>query len=82
MESAAQVGLGWSSALYHSSGEAEARAQSHYEAHPGQKDAVRTILYPDQEAPGKAELEDRYAADRDPHHPAEMLIKVVYWTYS
>uniref|UniRef100_A0A8C0ZJ60 Tyrosine-protein phosphatase non-receptor type 13 n=1 Tax=Cyanistes caeruleus TaxID=156563 RepID=A0A8C0ZJ60_CYACU len=60
MESAARVGLGWSSALYHSSGEAEARAQSQYEAHPPQKDTVRTILYPDQEAPGKAELEDRY----------------------
>ncbi|XP_017599673.1 PREDICTED: tyrosine-protein phosphatase non-receptor type 13 isoform X4 [Corvus brachyrhynchos] len=58
MDSAAQVGLGWSSALYQSSGEAEAQAQSQYEAHPGQKDAVRTILYPDQEAPGKAELED------------------------
>ncbi|NXH33014.1 PTN13 phosphatase, partial [Myiagra hebetior] len=58
MDSAAQVGLGWSSALYQSSGEAEARAQGQYEAHPAQKDAVRTILYPDQEAPGKAELED------------------------
>lgn len=74
MESAAQVGLGWSSALYQGSGEAEARAQAQYEAHPGHRDAVRTILYPDQEAPGKAELEDRYAAaDNDPHHPAEML---------
>uniref|UniRef100_A0A8C3Y3B1 Tyrosine-protein phosphatase non-receptor type 13 n=1 Tax=Catharus ustulatus TaxID=91951 RepID=A0A8C3Y3B1_CATUS len=41
MESAAQVGLGWSSGLYHSSGEAE--------AHPGQVDTVRTILYPEQE---------------------------------
>ncbi|KAL9852290.1 tyrosine-protein phosphatase non-receptor type 13 isoform 6-T10 [Geothlypis trichas] len=58
MESAAQVGLGWSSALYQGSGEAEARAQAQYEAHPGHRDAVRTILYPDQEAPGKAELED------------------------
>ncbi|NXM89572.1 PTN13 phosphatase, partial [Oenanthe oenanthe] len=58
MESAAQAGLGWSSGLYHSSGEAEARAQSQYEAHPGQVDAVRTILYPEQEAPCKAELED------------------------
>uniref|UniRef100_A0A8C5NRS5 Tyrosine-protein phosphatase non-receptor type 13 n=1 Tax=Junco hyemalis TaxID=40217 RepID=A0A8C5NRS5_JUNHY len=58
------------------SGEAEARAQAQYEAHPAQRDAVRTILYPDQEAPGKAELEDRYAADNDPHHPAEMFIKV------
>uniref|UniRef100_A0A8C0VJW8 Tyrosine-protein phosphatase non-receptor type 13 n=1 Tax=Cyanistes caeruleus TaxID=156563 RepID=A0A8C0VJW8_CYACU len=77
MESAARVGLGWSSALYHSSGEAEARAQSQYEAHPPQKDTVRTILYPDQEAPGKAELEDRYAADNDPHHPAEMFIREV-----
>uniref|UniRef100_A0A8C5JG16 Tyrosine-protein phosphatase non-receptor type 13 n=1 Tax=Junco hyemalis TaxID=40217 RepID=A0A8C5JG16_JUNHY len=73
MESAGQVGLGWSSALYQGSGEAEARAQAQYEAHPAQRDAVRTILYPDQEAPGKAELEDRYAADNDPHHPAEML---------
>ncbi|XP_059326720.1 tyrosine-protein phosphatase non-receptor type 13 isoform X3 [Ammospiza nelsoni] len=58
MESVAQVGLGWSSALYQGSGEAEARAQAQYEAHPAQRDAVRTILYPDQEAPGKAELED------------------------
>uniref|UniRef100_A0A8D2NDG3 Tyrosine-protein phosphatase non-receptor type 13 n=1 Tax=Zonotrichia albicollis TaxID=44394 RepID=A0A8D2NDG3_ZONAL len=58
------------------SGEAEARAQAQYEAHPAQRDAVRTILYPDQEAPGKAELEDRYAADNDPHHPAEMFLKV------
>lgn len=82
MDSAAQAGLGWSSVLYHSSGEAEARAQSQYEAHPGQKDAVRTILYPDQEAPSKAELEDRYAADSDPHHTAEMFIGIVYWTYS
>lgn len=82
MESAAQRGLGWSSALYHSSGEAEARAQSRYETHPAQKDAVRTILYPDQEAPGKTELEDRYAADNDPHHPADVFIRVVCWTYS
>ncbi|NXE92510.1 PTN13 phosphatase, partial [Menura novaehollandiae] len=58
IHSAAQVGLGWSSVLYQSSGEAETRAQSQYEAHGGQKDAVRTILYPDQEAPSKAELED------------------------
>lgn len=82
MESAARVGLGWSSALYQSSGEAEARAQSQYEAHPGQKDAVHTILYPDQEAPSKAELEDRYAAGNQPHHPAEMFIEVIHWTYS
>uniref|UniRef100_A0A803V2A4 Tyrosine-protein phosphatase non-receptor type 13 n=1 Tax=Ficedula albicollis TaxID=59894 RepID=A0A803V2A4_FICAL len=78
MGSAAQVGLGWSSGLYHSSGEAEAGAQSPYEAHPGQVDAVRTILYPEQEAPGKAELEDRYAADNDPPHPAEMFVREVY----
>ncbi|NWU83378.1 PTN13 phosphatase, partial [Onychorhynchus coronatus] len=57
-DSAAQVGLGWSSALYQSSGEAETRAQSQYEAHSGQKEAVRTILYPDQEVSSKAELED------------------------
>ncbi|NXA02526.1 PTN13 phosphatase, partial [Nesospiza acunhae] len=58
MESAAQGGLGWSSMLYQGSGEAETGAQAQYEAHPGQRDAVRTILYPDQEAPSKAELED------------------------
>uniref|UniRef100_A0A8C3RFK0 Tyrosine-protein phosphatase non-receptor type 13 n=1 Tax=Cyanoderma ruficeps TaxID=181631 RepID=A0A8C3RFK0_9PASS len=58
------------------SGEAEAQARSQYEAHPAQKDAVRTILYPDQEAPGKAELEDRYAADNDPHHPADIRVEV------
>uniref|UniRef100_A0A803VHV4 Tyrosine-protein phosphatase non-receptor type 13 n=1 Tax=Ficedula albicollis TaxID=59894 RepID=A0A803VHV4_FICAL len=52
-----------------------AGAQSPYEAHPGQVDAVRTILYPEQEAPGKAELEDRYAADNDPPHPAEMFVR-------
>ncbi|NXG01634.1 PTN13 phosphatase, partial [Sakesphorus luctuosus] len=57
-DSAAQVDLGWSSALYQTSGEAETRAQSQYEAHGGQKEAVRTILYPDQEALGTAELED------------------------
>ncbi|NXG25729.1 PTN13 phosphatase, partial [Grallaria varia] len=58
VDSAAQVALGWSSALYQTSGEAETRAQSQYEAHSGQKEAVRTIFYPDQEAPGKEELED------------------------
>ncbi|NWS18413.1 PTN13 phosphatase, partial [Pachyramphus minor] len=58
IDSAAQVGLGWSSALYQSSGEAETRAQSQYEAHGGQKEAIRTILYPDQEVSSKAELED------------------------
>ncbi|XP_027743071.1 tyrosine-protein phosphatase non-receptor type 13 [Empidonax traillii] len=57
IDSAAQVNLGWSSALYQHSGEAETRAQSQYEAHGGQE-AVRTILYPDQEVSSKAELED------------------------
>ncbi|NWR35094.1 PTN13 phosphatase, partial [Tachuris rubrigastra] len=58
IDSAAQVGLGWNSALYRSSGEAETEAQSQYEAHGGQKETVRTILYPDQEVSSKAELED------------------------
>ncbi|NXM77740.1 PTN13 phosphatase, partial [Serilophus lunatus] len=58
IDSAAQVGLAWSPALYQNSGEAETRAHGQYEAHSGQKEAIRTILYPDQETPGKAELED------------------------
>ncbi|NWI61247.1 PTN13 phosphatase, partial [Calyptomena viridis] len=58
IDSSAQVGLAWSSALYQTSGEAETRAHSQYEAHSGQKETVRTILYPDQETPGKADLED------------------------
>ncbi|NWI87308.1 PTN13 phosphatase, partial [Pitta sordida] len=58
IDSSAQVGLAWSSALYQSSGEAETRAHGHYEAHSGQKEAVRTILGPDQETSGKADLED------------------------
>ncbi|XP_050183325.1 tyrosine-protein phosphatase non-receptor type 13 isoform X4 [Myiozetetes cayanensis] len=57
IDSAAQVDLCWSSALYQSSGEAETQTQSQYEAHGGQE-AVRTILYPDQEVSSKAELED------------------------
>ncbi|NXL96506.1 PTN13 phosphatase, partial [Tyrannus savana] len=57
IDSAAQVDLGWSCALYQSSGEAETWAQSQYEAHGGQE-AVRTILYPDPEVSSKAELED------------------------
>ncbi|XP_074761049.1 tyrosine-protein phosphatase non-receptor type 13 isoform X6 [Athene noctua] len=54
----AQVGLGWSSALYQTSEEAMTQAHSQYEAHSGQEEAVRTILYSDQEASSKSELED------------------------
>ncbi|XP_053921801.1 tyrosine-protein phosphatase non-receptor type 13 isoform X2 [Cuculus canorus] len=56
--SPAQVGLGWSSALYQTSEEAMTQAYSQYEAHSGQEEAVRTILYADQETPSKSELED------------------------
>uniref|UniRef100_A0A8B9BQ59 Tyrosine-protein phosphatase non-receptor type 13 n=1 Tax=Anser brachyrhynchus TaxID=132585 RepID=A0A8B9BQ59_9AVES len=45
MDSAAQVGSGWSSALYQTSGEAVTQAHSQYEARSGQEEAVRTILY-------------------------------------
>ncbi|NXJ51614.1 PTN13 phosphatase, partial [Spizaetus tyrannus] len=54
----AQVGLDWSSALYQTSDEAMTQAHSQYETHGGQEEAVRTILYSDQEAPSKSELED------------------------
>uniref|UniRef100_A0A8C3KSC1 Tyrosine-protein phosphatase non-receptor type 13 n=1 Tax=Calidris pygmaea TaxID=425635 RepID=A0A8C3KSC1_9CHAR len=52
IDSPAQVGLGWSSALYQTSDEAMTQV------HGGQEEAVRTILYSDQEAPSKSELED------------------------
>ncbi|NXD87430.1 PTN13 phosphatase, partial [Halcyon senegalensis] len=51
MDSAARVGLGWSSALYQPSDEAGTQAR-------GQEEAVRTVLYSDEEAPSKSELED------------------------
>uniref|UniRef100_A0A8C0BK48 Tyrosine-protein phosphatase non-receptor type 13 n=1 Tax=Buteo japonicus TaxID=224669 RepID=A0A8C0BK48_9AVES len=54
----AQVGLDWSSALYQTSDEAMTQAHSQYETHGGQEEAVRAILYSDQEAPSKSELED------------------------
>ncbi|KAM6072764.1 tyrosine-protein phosphatase non-receptor type 13 [Theristicus caerulescens] len=58
IDSPAQVGLGWSSALYQTSDEAMTQAHSQYEAHGGQEETVRTILYSDQEASSKSELED------------------------
>uniref|UniRef100_A0A8C6JTC5 Tyrosine-protein phosphatase non-receptor type 13 n=1 Tax=Melopsittacus undulatus TaxID=13146 RepID=A0A8C6JTC5_MELUD len=51
IDSPAQVGLGWSSAQY--------------EAQGGQEEAVRTISYPDPEAPSKSELENRYTVYND-----------------
>uniref|UniRef100_A0A8C4XU34 Tyrosine-protein phosphatase non-receptor type 13 n=1 Tax=Falco tinnunculus TaxID=100819 RepID=A0A8C4XU34_FALTI len=63
INSPAQVGLGWSSALYQTSDEAMTQAYSQYEAHSGQEEAVRTILNSDQEAPTKLELEDRTVPD-------------------
>uniref|UniRef100_A0A8C0BMT1 Tyrosine-protein phosphatase non-receptor type 13 n=1 Tax=Buteo japonicus TaxID=224669 RepID=A0A8C0BMT1_9AVES len=59
----AQVGLDWSSALYQTSDEAMTQAHSQYETHGGQEEAVRAILYSDQEAPSKSELEDRYEVE-------------------
>ncbi|NWS71921.1 PTN13 phosphatase, partial [Crotophaga sulcirostris] len=53
-----QVGLSWSSALYQTSEETVTQTHSQYEAHGGQAEAVRTILYADQEDPSKSELED------------------------
>uniref|UniRef100_A0A8C3CJZ4 Tyrosine-protein phosphatase non-receptor type 13 n=1 Tax=Cairina moschata TaxID=8855 RepID=A0A8C3CJZ4_CAIMO len=58
MDSAAQVGSGWSSALYQPSGEAVPQARSQYEARSGQEEAVRTILCSVHETSSKSELED------------------------
>ncbi|NXP11952.1 PTN13 phosphatase, partial [Thinocorus orbignyianus] len=58
IDSPAQVGLGWSSALYQTSDEAVTQAHSQCEAHGDQEEAVHTILYSDQEAPSNLELED------------------------
>uniref|UniRef100_A0A8C0BKR6 Tyrosine-protein phosphatase non-receptor type 13 n=1 Tax=Buteo japonicus TaxID=224669 RepID=A0A8C0BKR6_9AVES len=71
----AQVGLDWSSALYQTSDEAMTQAHSQYETHGGQEEAVRAILYSDQEAPSKSELEDRYAVYDDSHNIAERVHK-------
>ncbi|XP_032043205.1 tyrosine-protein phosphatase non-receptor type 13 isoform X6 [Aythya fuligula] len=58
MDSAAQVGSGWSSALYQPSGEAVPQAHSQYEARSGQEEAVRTILCSVHETSSKSELEE------------------------
>uniref|UniRef100_A0A8C6NEC6 Tyrosine-protein phosphatase non-receptor type 13 n=1 Tax=Melopsittacus undulatus TaxID=13146 RepID=A0A8C6NEC6_MELUD len=65
IDSPAQVGLGWSSALYQASDEVMTQAHSQYEAQGGQEEAVRTISYPDPEAPSKSELENRYTVYND-----------------
>ncbi|NXJ65465.1 PTN13 phosphatase, partial [Rostratula benghalensis] len=57
-DSPAQVGLGWSSALYQTSDEAMRQAHNQCEAHGGQEETVCTILYSDQEAPSKPVPED------------------------
>lgn len=76
MDSAAQVGSGWSSALYQTSGEAVTQAHSQYEARSGQEEAVRTILYSVHETSSKSELEDdRYVAHNDPCSAAESVYK-------
>ncbi|NXV33303.1 PTN13 phosphatase, partial [Rissa tridactyla] len=58
IDSPADVGLGWSSVLHQTSDEAMTQAHSQYEGQGGQEQAVRTILYSDQEASSKSELED------------------------
>lgn len=73
IDSPAQAGLGWGSALYQTS--AEAVPHSQYEAHGGQVDAVRAVVYSDQEAPGKSDLEDRYAIHNDPGNIPEGVYK-------
>lgn len=76
MDSAAQVGSGWSSALYQPSGEAVPQARSQYEARSGQEEAVRTILCSVHETSSKSELEDdRYVARDDPCSAAESVYK-------
>ncbi|XP_068536627.1 tyrosine-protein phosphatase non-receptor type 13 isoform X4 [Anas acuta] len=65
MDSAAQVGSGWSSALYQPSGEAVPQAHSQYEARSGQEEAVRTILCSVHETSSKSELEDDSTAPLD-----------------
>uniref|UniRef100_A0A8B9R2D4 Tyrosine-protein phosphatase non-receptor type 13 n=1 Tax=Anas platyrhynchos TaxID=8839 RepID=A0A8B9R2D4_ANAPL len=76
MDSAAQVGSGWSSALYQPSGEAVPQAHSQYEARSGQEEAVRTILCSVHETSSKSELEDdRYVARDDPCSAAESVYK-------
>uniref|UniRef100_A0A8B9BQ43 Tyrosine-protein phosphatase non-receptor type 13 n=1 Tax=Anser brachyrhynchus TaxID=132585 RepID=A0A8B9BQ43_9AVES len=76
MDSAAQVGSGWSSALYQTSGEAVTQAHSQYEARSGQEEAVRTILYSVHETSSKSELEDdRYVVHNDPCSAAESVYK-------
>ncbi|KAI6069488.1 tyrosine-protein phosphatase non-receptor type 13 [Aix galericulata] len=65
MDSAAQVGSGWSSALYQPSGEAVPQAHSQYEARSGQEEAVRTILCSVHETSSKSELEDNSTVPLD-----------------
>ncbi|NXT81559.1 PTN13 phosphatase, partial [Zapornia atra] len=58
VDSPAQVGLGWSSALYQTSDGAVAQAHRQYEAHGAQDEPVHTIFCSDQEASSKSELEE------------------------
>ncbi|XP_062430305.1 tyrosine-protein phosphatase non-receptor type 13 isoform X2 [Rhea pennata] len=58
IDSPAQLGPGWSSALYKTSDEAVMQAHSQYETHGGQEEVIRTILYSAHETPSKSEFED------------------------
>ncbi|NWU95270.1 PTN13 phosphatase, partial [Upupa epops] len=58
IDSLAQLGIGWSSALYQTSDEVTTQAYDQNEAHSVWEDAVSTILYSDTEASGKSEPDD------------------------
>ncbi|NXN99563.1 PTN13 phosphatase, partial [Rhinopomastus cyanomelas] len=58
IDSPAQLGVGWSSALYQTSDEVATQAHSQNEAHSGREEAVRSIFYSDEEASGKSEPDD------------------------
>lgn len=59
MDSLAQLGQSWNSALCQPPDEAVTQAHSQHEAHSAQGGALRTILYSARETPSRSELEDR-----------------------
>lgn len=65
MDSLAQLGPSWNSALCEPTDEAVMQAHSQHEARSAQDGALRTILYSAHETPSRSELEDRYVAHND-----------------
>lgn len=59
MDSLAQSGHSWNSALCQPPDEAVTQAHSQHEARSAQGSALRTILYSAHETPSRSELEDR-----------------------